>query len=99
MEMPHTERVFEKWVARATRRPERARLSPLKAVLIRCRCAPHSVRRVAGRHRPVACATQNAISKHALRQKSQDPAFFFCSALSTACESVGPAIAQMEAIP
>src|SRR5881296_1901546 len=38
-----------------------------KAVLIGWRCPAHSVRRVAGRHRPVACATQIAISRNALR--------------------------------
>jgi len=38
-----------------------------KAVVIGSNCRSHSVRRVAGRHRPVARSTQNWILKHALR--------------------------------
>src|SRR5881409_4370675 len=47
------------------------------AVLISRRCPAHSVRRVAGRHRPVACATQLSISKHALSgfAKDSDPSY------------------------
>ena len=40
-----------------------------KADLIGWRCPSRSVRRVAGRHRPVACATQNRILRHALRER------------------------------
>ena len=35
---------------------------------------PHSVRRVAGRHRPVACSTQIGISKRTLSAKSANEA-------------------------
>ena len=44
-----------------------------QAVIISWGCPSRSVRRVAGRHRPVACATQ-PISKHALRRQRVEQA-------------------------
>ena len=70
----NTKSLFEKWVVRATRPPRSATRRPErrwhnetnKSRLICKLLSRHSVRRAAGRNRPVACATQNRILKQAL---------------------------------